>query len=70
MADTLIAKLLHSQGSSREHAVLAPKQLGVRAVVAKSFARIHQRNLIAQGLVPLTFAAETDYERVQQGDQW
>jgi aconitate hydratase len=60
----------YGQGSSREHAVLAPKQLGVRAVVAKSFARIHRRNLIAQGLVPLTFAAEIDYERVQQGDQW
>jgi aconitate hydratase len=60
----------YGQGSSREHAVLAPKQLGVRAVVAKSFARIHRRNLIAQGLVPLTFAAEIDYERVQQGDPW
>ena len=60
----------YGQGSSREHAVLAPKQLGVRAVVAKSFARIHRRNLISQGLVPLTFADEVDYERVQQGDQW
>ena len=60
----------YGQGSSREHAVLAPKQLGVRAVIAKSFARIHRRNLIAQGLVPLTFANEADYERVRQGDQW
>jgi aconitate hydratase len=60
----------YGQGSSREHAVLAPKQLGVLAVVAKSFARIHRRNLIAQGLVPLIFADEADYERVQQGDQW
>jgi aconitate hydratase len=60
----------YGQGSSREHAVLAPKQLGVRAVVAKSFARIHRRNLIAQGLVPLTLADEADYERVQQGDRW
>lgn len=60
----------YGQGSSREHAVLAPKQLGVRAVVAKSFARIHRRNLIAQGLVPLTFSDETDCERVRQGDQW
>jgi aconitate hydratase len=60
----------YGQGSSREHAVLAPKQLGVRAVIAKSFARIHRRNLIAQGLVPLTFADEADYERVRQGDQW
>jgi len=60
----------YGQGSSREHAVLAPKQLGVRAVIAKSFARIHRRNLIAQGLVPLTFADEANYERVRQGDQW
>ena len=60
----------YGQGSSREHAVLAPKQLGVRAVIAKSFARIHRRNLIAQGVVPLTFADEADYERVRQGDQW
>ncbi len=60
----------YGQGSSREHAVLAPKHLGVRAVIAKSFARIHRRNLIAQGLVPLTFADEADYDRVRQGDQW
>ena len=60
----------YGQGSSREHAVLAPRRLGVRAVIAKSFARIHRRNLIAQGLVPLTFADEADYNRVQQGDQW
>jgi aconitate hydratase len=60
----------YGQGSSREHAVLAPKQLGVRAVIAKSFARIHRRNLIAQGLVPLTFVDEADYNRVRQGDQW
>ena len=45
----------YGQGSSREHAALAPAQLGVRAVIAKSFARIHRRNLIAQGIVPLLF---------------
>ncbi len=60
----------YGQGSSREHAVLAPKHLGVRAVIAKSFARIHRRNLIAQGLVPLTFADDANYEQVRQGDQW
>ena len=60
----------YGQGSSREHAVLAPKQLGVQSVIAKSFARIHRCNLIAQGLIPLTFANEADYERVRQGDQW
>ncbi len=42
----------------------------MRAVVAKSFARIHRTNLIAQGILPLTFDDETDYERVEQGDEW
>ena len=60
----------YGQGSSREHAALAPKQLGVRAVIAKSFARIHRRNLIAQGIPPLTFENEADYERACQGDTW
>lgn len=60
----------YGQGSSREHAVLGPKEIGVRAVIARSFARIHRRNLIAQGLVPLTFANEADYDRACQGDQW
>jgi aconitate hydratase len=60
----------YGQGSSREHAVLAPKELGVRAVFAKSFARIHRRNLIAQGIPPLTFANDEDYLRACQGDTW
>jgi len=60
----------YGQGSSREHAALAPKQLGVTAVIAKSFARIHRRNLIAQGLVPLTFASADDYQLASQGDTW
>jgi aconitate hydratase len=60
----------YGQGSSREHAALAPLYLGIRAVVAKSFARIHRRNLIAQGILPLIFADEVDYDRVQQGDTW
>jgi aconitate hydratase len=60
----------YGQGSSREHAALAPKQLGVRAVVAKSFARIHRRNLIAQGLPPFTFARREDYDLAVQGDTW
>jgi aconitate hydratase len=66
----IVAGHNYGQGSSREHAVLAPKHLGVRAVVAKSFARIHRRNLIAQGLLPLTFADEADYDRARQGDEW
>ncbi len=60
----------YGQGSSREHAAQAPKQLGVRAVFAKSFARIHRRNLIAQGIPPLTFASDEDYQRACQGDTW
>ena len=60
----------YGQGSSREQAAFAALYLGVRAVVAKSFARIHRTNLIAQGIVPLTFADEADYERVAEGDAW
>jgi aconitate hydratase len=60
----------YGQGSSREQAAFAALHLGVRAVVAKSFARIHRTNLIAQGIVPLTFAEEGDYDRVEQGDEW
>jgi aconitate hydratase len=60
----------YGQGSSREQAAFAALYLGVRAVVAKSFARIHRTNLIAQGIVPLTFVEEADYERVREGDEW
>src|SRR5919107_210256 len=60
----------YGQGSSREHAALAPLYLGIRAIVAKSFARIHRRNLIGQGILPLLFADEEDFERVNQGDAW
>lgn len=60
----------YGQGSSREHAALAPKYLGVRVVVAKSFARIHRRNLIAQGIVPLTFANDDDYQKVKRDQVW
>ncbi|MEJ5327574.1 MAG: aconitate hydratase, partial [Candidatus Bathyarchaeia archaeon] len=58
----------YGQGSSREHAALAPKYLGVKAVIAKSFARIHLANLVNFGIVPLTFANKQDYTRVAQGD--
>jgi aconitate hydratase len=60
----------YGQGSSREHAALAPAQLGVRAVIAKSFARIHRRNLIAQGVVPLLFQEESDYDKAELGPTW
>ena len=58
----------YGQGSSREHAALAPKYLGVKAVIAKSFARIHLANLINFGIVPLTFVDKQDYAAVAQGD--
>ena len=60
----------YGQGSSREHAALAPLQLGVKAVFAKSFARIHRRNLVAQGILALTFADEADYDRAEVGQTW
>jgi aconitate hydratase len=60
----------YGQGSSREHAALAPLQLGVKAVFAKSFARIHRRNLVAQGILALTFEDESDYDRARVGDTW
>jgi aconitate hydratase len=65
----IVAKANYGQGSSREHAALAPRYLGVRAVVAVSFARIHLANLINFGVVPLLFASPADYERIDHGDQ-
>ena len=59
----------YGQGSSREHAALAPLYLGIRAVIAKSFARIHAANLINAGILPLTFANEADYDAVAFGDE-
>ncbi|XHH07673.1 MAG: aconitate hydratase [Candidatus Bathyarchaeia archaeon] len=58
----------YGQGSSREHAALAPKYLGVKAVIAKSFARIHMANLINFGILPLTFVSKQDYDAINQGD--
>ncbi|WP_457755897.1 aconitate hydratase [Thermodesulfatator indicus] len=59
----------YGQGSSREHAALAPRYLGVRAKLAKSFARIHKANLINFGILPVTFADPDDYEKISQGDE-
>ncbi len=59
----------YGQGSSREHAALAPLYLGVKAVITKSFARIHMANLINAGIVPMTFANEADYDKVTEGDE-
>ena len=58
----------YGQGSSREHAALVPLYLGVRAVIAKSFARIHAANLINAGILPLTFADPADYDLLTQGE--
>jgi len=58
----------YGQGSSREHAALVPLYLGVKAVLAKSFARIHMANLMNSGILPLTFADAADYDRIAQGD--
>ena len=60
----------YGQGSSREHAAIAPLHLGVKAVFAKSFARIHRRNLVAQGILALTFDDPADYPRARVGDTW
>ena len=58
----------YGQGSSREHAALAPLYLGVKAVITKSFARIHAANLINAGIMPLTFVNADDYDKVKEGD--
>jgi len=59
----------YGQGSSREHAALAPRYLGIRAKIAKSFARIHKANLVNFGILPLTFKSPADYDLLKQGDR-
>jgi aconitate hydratase len=58
----------YGQGSSREHAALAPRYLGLRLVIARDYARIHWQNLVNFGVLPLTFADEEDYARIEEGD--
>ncbi len=65
----IIAGESYGQGSSREHAALCPMYLGVKAVVAKSFERIHAANLVNFGILPLTFADPADYDKISQGDE-
>lgn len=65
----VVGGLNYGQGSSREHAALAPLYLGIKAVIAKSFARIHMQNLVNFGLLPLTFQREEDYDDIEAGDQ-
>lgn len=64
----IIAGANYGQGSSREHAALAPLQLGIKGVLAKSFARIHMANLMNNGILPLAFANEADYDMIDQDD--
>ncbi len=65
----IVGGVNYGQGSSREHAALAPLHLGVKAVLVKSFARIHRSNLINAGILPLTFVNENDYDKISQGDE-
>ncbi|MBE3576025.1 MAG: aconitate hydratase [Firmicutes bacterium] len=65
----IVGGVNYGQGSSREHAALAPMYLGIKAVLAKSFARIHRSNLINFGIAPLIFAEEDGYDRIQAGDE-
>ena len=59
----------YGQGSSREHAAMVPQYLGIKAVIAKSFARIHVANLINFGIVPFTLKNEADYDRIEELDE-
>ena len=59
----------YGQGSSREHAAINPMYLGVKAVIAKSIARIHKGNLVNHGIIPMLFADPADYDRIDQEDE-
>ncbi|MCU0359928.1 MAG: aconitate hydratase [Bacteroidia bacterium] len=68
MGSIVVGDENYGEGSSREHAAMEPRHLGVRAVLVKSFARIHETNLKKQGMLALTFANKADYEKVQEDD--
>lgn len=65
----IVGGINYGQGSSREHAALVPLYLGIKVVLSKSFARIHEANLINTGILPLTFEDENDYSQIDQGDK-
>lgn len=65
----VVAEHNYGEGSAREHAALQPRYLGARVIVCKSFARIHETNLKKQGVVPLTFVEQADYDRIGAGDE-
>ena len=67
-SNIIVAGLSYGQGSSREHAALCPMFMGTKAVIAKSFERIHTANLINFGIIPLTFKNDKDYDKIDQGD--
>ena len=68
-ASIIVGGANYGQGSSREHAALAPLYLGVKAVLTKSFARIHRANLVNAGILPLTFKNEADYDLIDLNDE-
>lgn len=65
----VLGGLNYGQGSSREHAAMSPQYLGIKAVLAKSYARIHRKNLINMGIIPIIFKDNADYEKIAQGDR-
>ncbi|HKI53819.1 MAG TPA: hypothetical protein VJ987_06815, partial [Anaerolineales bacterium] len=65
---TIVGGENYGQGSSREHAALAPRYLGLRLVIAKGFARIHRKNLINYGILPLVFDDPSAYDKLKSGD--
>ncbi len=67
--NVIVAGQSYGQGSSREHAAICPAALGVRAIIAKSFERIHAANLVNFGILPLVFAKDADYAAIEQGDE-
>jgi aconitate hydratase len=68
IASVVVGDQNYGEGSSREHAAMEPRNLGVKAIIVKSFARIHETNLKKQGMLGLTFASETDYDKIQEDD--
>ena len=70
IASVVVGDQNYGEGSSREHAAMEPRHLGVKAVIVKSFARIHETNLKKQGLLALTFAQESDYDKIQEDDRF
>jgi aconitate hydratase len=64
-----VAEENYGEGSSREHAAMEPRFLGIRAIIAKSFARIHETNLKKQGVLALTFKNPADYDKIQESDR-